>query len=153
MATKEMRDLRETCRDVHRFLEDEFGFYLIEKKSDARGFVLRYASDVAGVKISFEIRDPFRTVVYRLIDGRFPPRTRGVNKDTRLYAFDLSAIEGVRGTDRFQRDDTELYAVPTPEMISERAQALRSNAEPLLRGDFSMAPALEAFIKRKRRVL
>lgn len=151
MTHPETRDARAATERAFKFLRDDFGYKRCLGRYQWRGFILGYCGPVVGVEVSWYPRDPFTVWIVKLIEGRFPARAGPTRPHTPHY-FDLADVEALCGRgDALQT--LEVYDPPDDATAETFARVLRDCGGGLLRGDFSLLPALEQRIgARVRRV-
>jgi len=130
------------AREAFRFLEDHYGFRLVQISHDRYSLVMLYQNATTGIKIEFEPRESMIWVtLYRLVDGKLPEykSVLDLDRDT-TNRFDLDALiefktpwlVAEREAGRIALRDHDVQPA-----IMERAAMLRQLGDGILRGNFA----------------
>jgi hypothetical protein len=130
------------CREEFQFLEDEYGFRPVSTQSGEDTRHVIYKNDTTGVGVYYEFRDAATWVVLmRLLNGTLPEYGDPVNTHG-LHLF-------VRLRSSIPPTPEQWIPPPLPpseltKRLRKNAAALRTYADDVLHGDFSVFPELAA---------
>jgi hypothetical protein len=130
----------EECIQSFAFLVSEFGYRIISKAPEARGFAVGFGGDQVGVMVTFALRDPLATFVCLLDDGKLPGSPGEIRADTKIKRFHLEDIEALSG---IEPPSQPVYGLPGKDQFDGEARRLRAVAATLLRGGLELVPALQ----------
>jgi hypothetical protein len=143
-------------RNAFSFLIDDFNFREETLEIDNWGLRLVFCNSTTGVRISYEpSEDSIFVVLIRLVDGKLPDYPVFIDEDTVLNYFDLQDLLSVR-IPCFKENNFELGEKTNSEIensIKQIAKNLRTKAEDILKGDFSIFSELERIVKKRARQL
>jgi hypothetical protein len=103
------------------------------------GFVLWYANQHVRVRIEYFIRGGLYVGICPLGGDRDEPP-----------CYDLFDVEAVATSTEPQPNLSELYAIPTAEVLAATAKRVAAVCGPLLDGDFAQVPQLEQRVENRR---
>ena len=124
---------------------------LLSEKKEDWGFKLFFKNEVAGLLITFENKGLHLTFdIAELKQGKWPPVVDQIEKETKLYLFDLNDI-----TSLFCREGTvSSYATESEDPVEDlekRTDAYITNLErytgEVFKGDFSLFKKVEEKVK------
>jgi len=146
-------DFFEVCEAEFRFLVDEFGFRKKARKTSAGVFRVPYEGAPAKVEVGFEWRDQY---IYVLLGKPGLPRWKAEGRLPRpsdeLMGFNLEDLLTVRAPGSGIDEKTFGRALTREDIehvCGTYARALREQAADVLRGDFSVLPAVERIINER----
>jgi hypothetical protein len=148
-----VKDFFEVCTTDFDFLVEEFGFRRKAKKRDAGVYRVPYESARAKVEVGFEWREQY---IYVLLGKPGVPRWKAEGRlpspSDELTGFNLEDLLSLRapggGLDAktfgraLEREDIE-------HVCGTYARALREHAADVLRGDFSVMPAMARIMNER----
>jgi len=127
-------------------------------EKDIYGCYITYNNDIVAVEVSYEIKDGGLFVMLcRMVDGGLPPQEVFVRSKTVLNRFDLEDIVSLKEPSiDLEQDFADPHKPTTKELetnLRVYAEALKTYAKDILRGDFSTFADLEKIVKRRANVL
>lgn len=155
-----MQSYLERLRSAFSFLKLEFGFELQKSTMDRwdRKWIptLFYLNSTTGVRVQYDVRDEYLSVVlYRLKNGHVPERNGNIDPNEGYSLSEIVDLERTLRSERGADAINEWFPPGAPRDFESQLQrhlsALRSHAEPVLRGDSSMWPELRTNRERDAR--
>jgi hypothetical protein len=147
----------EIAQQEFDFLEREFGYEVVEAKEKSGGGVVKYINRDAGVgvKLLYEFASAFVFVfIYRLVNGEFRDNPLPIGNETEINCFDFNDyLEGDRKMKpAYEYGEDSDYYDPQDGLRNftmEFAKRLRTEGQPILKGDLTILPAMASIIKRR----
>jgi hypothetical protein len=142
-------------RKAFSFLIDDFGFREKSLELDNLGIRLLFCNSTTGVRISYEpCEGDIFVMLIRLVDGKQPDYPIFIDEDTVLHYFDLQDLLSVR-IPCFKENNFKIGKMNSEleNYIKQIAKNLRTQAEDILKGDFTIFSKLERIVKERARQL
>lgn len=141
-----MHSYAQQLRSAFGFLPSEFGCLL--QKSTMEPWdrkwtpTLFYLNSTTGVRVQYDVRDNYLSVMlYRLRNGRLPERGGNVDTHEGYSVSEIVELARTRGSKQVCDVAQDWFPPGAPRdletQIQRHVDALRCEAEPVLRGDFS----------------
>lgn len=148
-----VNDFFEVCTAHFDFLSEEFGFKRRAKKRDAGVYRVPYEGERAKVEVGFEWREQY---VYVLLGKPGVPRWQAEGRlphpSDELTGFNLEDLLSLRAPGGGVDEKTFGRALTRQDfehVCGTYARALREHAADVLRGDFSVMPAIARIVKAR----
>lgn len=140
-ASEWLRRRRDFCEAAFSFLVGDFGYRRSLRRFQYGGFQIGYLGPGAGVLVEWTPRDPVTVRLLPLNTGVVPANWGAPGGSG---GYDLGFLVLLAGEER-QVGDWEVYS-PTDDVITELARQLRFYGQGMLRGDYSLVPAVQELI-------
>lgn len=140
-ASDWLRGRRGFCEAAFSFLIGDFGYCCRVRRFRYGGFQLGYLGPGAGVLVEWMPRDPVTVRLLPLSPGEVPA---GWGSPSGPRGYDLGLLVLLAGKEA-QAFDGDVHS-PTDDVITGLARRLRSSGQGMLRGDYSLVPAVEELI-------
>jgi hypothetical protein len=148
-----VKDFFEVCTTNFDFLVEEFGFRRKAKKRDAGVYRVPYESARAKVEVGFEWREQY---IYVLLGKPGVPRWKAEGRlpspSDELTGFNLEDLLSLRAPGGGLNPKTFGRALTREDIehvCGTYARALREHAADVLRGDFSIMPAMARIMNER----
>lgn len=140
----------ELCKTKFQYLLEEDGFSLrSSRKESGNIYKVVYQNKTTSVHINWEFRDNLIYIhIYRLINGNLLRYPTIITKDTKINSFDFENLLSVRRPQAII-DATPKNIEDVDRILATYSRLLRSVGSDVLKGDFSVLPDIEKFIKDK----
>lgn len=156
-----MTGFSEIAGEEFKFLEQDFGYEVVEAKDKSDGGVVKFINRDAGigVKLLYEFASAFVFVfIYRLVDGDFRDNPLPIGNDTDINCFDFNdCLEGEsKMKPAYEYGEHSNYYDSQDGLrnfTKEFAKRLRSEGQAILKGDLTILPAMASIIKRRAQSL
>jgi hypothetical protein len=136
-----LRCRRDFCEAAFSFLTGDFGYRRSLRRFCYGGFQIGYLGPGAGVLVEWMPRDSVTVRLLPLNPGEVPANWGAPGGPG---GYDLGFLLLLAG-EKPQVSDWDMYS-PTDDVITELARQLRSNGQGMLRGDYSLIPAIQGLI-------
>jgi hypothetical protein len=144
-ASEWLRGRRDSCEAAFSFLIADFGYRRsLRRFLDGGGFQIGYLGPGAGVLVEWMPRDPVTVWLLPLSPGEVPANW---GKPGGHRGYDLGFL-GLLAGEEPQVSDWDMYS-PTDDVITALSRQLRSNGQGMLRGDYSLVPAIHALMRHR----
>jgi len=143
-ASEWLRGRRDFCEAAFSFLIADFGYRRCLRRFTDGGFQIGYLGPGAGVLAEWLPRDTVTAWLLPLSPGEVPANW-GSPGGPRGYDLGLLVLLAGEGT---QVSDRSMYT-PTDDVITAVAHQLRSKGQGMLRGDYSVVPAVQDLIRSR----
>jgi hypothetical protein len=136
-------------RKCFRFLEDEYGFGVVEMRNEPHYAFVAYVNKTTGVEVHWELRDS-RVYIHlaRLVDGVIPSTASYITLQTPLHVFNLFDLLQVR---HVKPKYVNAHSREFKSDLEPLALQLKANAGDVLRGDFTIFTELETIARERIR--
>lgn len=145
----------EMCKREFAFLENVFGFKMIEQDVCDVGVEIVFKNDTTGVRIWYEFREFFVFVyICQLVDGDLVLPSGEMCPDTKLYCYDLGDLVAIRSPESAiapYQSGTLLNTEALHAIICRQADNLTNYAKDILLGDFAIFSKLNEIVKARAR--
>ena len=143
------------CKKHFSYLTNKYGFSFENNVSDTWWYRLTYLNQAInlGIVIHFERRDFYIFIkLCRLINGKLVQNTGEINPKTKINCFDMDDIISLKSKNSLYPPH-ELNTIFNDDLFKKivriQANNLKTHAEEILKGDFSIFPQLEKIIKKR----
>jgi hypothetical protein len=137
-ASEWLHGRRDFCEAAFSFLTGDFGYRRSLRRFRYGGFQIGYLGPGAGVLVEWMPRDQVTVRLLPLSPGEVPANWGGPG------GYDLGFLVLLADKEA-QVSDWDMYS-PTDDVITELARQLRSHGQGMLRGDYSLVPAVQDLI-------
>jgi hypothetical protein len=143
-ASEWLRGRRDSCEAAFSFLIGDFGYRRSLRRFRYGGFQVGYLGPGAGVLVEWMPRDQVTVRLLPLSPGEVPANWGGPGGPGGPGGYDLGFLRLLAGEEP-QVSGWESYN-PTDDVITGLACQLRSHGQGMLRGDYSLVPAVQDLI-------
>ena len=143
-------------REQFKFLEEEYQFHVWEVLKNNYGCYITYKSPLLAVKVSNEIHEGSMDVsFYKLEDGKIPTYPIFFDPSAEFLVFSLHDLLVLRTGSFITQDWKRLYedADYLKATVAKFAEAIKRHASDVLKGDFSVLPAIKRLVIRRAKEL
>jgi hypothetical protein len=143
-------------RDAFQFLQADHGFQIWEIVKNNYGCFVMYKGEHVAIRVSDEIYDGGIFVrFYKLKDGKIPPYPIFFDRDAEYLIFDFSNLLILRTGSFIEQDSRRIYEESdyVKETLRRFAEAIKRHASDVLKGDFSVLPAIKRLVIRRAKEL
>jgi hypothetical protein len=140
-ASEWLRGRRDSCEAAFSFLITDFGYRRSLRRFRDGGFQIGYLGPGAGVLVEWMPRDSVWVRLLPLSPGEVPS---GWGDPGGPGGYGLGFLVCLAG-DPPQVSDRAMYD-PSDDVMTALARQLRSNGQDMLRGDYSLVPAIRDLI-------
>ena len=162
MIIMQTESFEQIVKNEFGFLESDFGFTLSESKKEGWGYKMIYRNNTTGVKIIHEYRESYIFILlYQLVNGKLIEDPRDIKEDTVLHSYGLDDIVNLRDPSALINptydypDDSKFHDKEKgmSTYVSAFARNLKTYAEDVLSGDFTIFPELDKIVKERAKKL
>lgn len=147
----------ELCREIFRFLEEDFGCKVVSVKEDVYGDYITYQNLTTAIRIALEPREGGVTArLYRLISGKIPDYPVSIKSETTLHVFYLDDLIALRApSTKVEQPLYDLFPGGGPnvrllkQILAQYARVLREYGSEILKGDFRVFVELDKIVKKR----
>lgn len=140
------------CKEIFKFLEEDFDFEIKSIEQDIYGSYITYKNTTTAIRISFEPREGGMFILLsRLIEDKTPPYPVSIISLTDIYSFYLDDLLSIRAPSQkiVQEIEKLLFYDELENVMRQYAEVLKKYAGDILKGDFQVFGQLAEIVKKR----